>query len=345
MARGERAGSALSAAGRRPNARWLLSLVPFVGLLIGVGFVVAWVDVREVGATLLGADLPWVVAAACLALAATGIVAAKLFMVVRIVDVPRSVGQCWSAVMAGLSLNAVLPARGGDLVRALFLAREPNTLTILVGAVLLERLFDVATLGALVVVASLLAGAGPFDSVTLIGAAVVGAAAVGGTLLAVLGPRTPFRPDLGERLARAVRQCVARPAFTVSALALSALAWVNNALLMLCALRAVGASPPPLVAMRAALTAVLAGVAPVSVSGIGTRDAALVVLLGTHATPEQAAAAGLTYTALIYWFLALIGMIALGRESLRAIRASARAGKLLAAKDAAASAQDPEGEA
>jgi uncharacterized membrane protein YbhN (UPF0104 family) len=318
----------LEPAPRRGWIRWAAGLVPFVGLIVAIGVLLAWVDVREVAGTLASARLPLVLAAAGLALCATAIVGLKLYAIVRIVEVPRRYSETWSAVMAGLALNAVLPARGGDLVRALFLAREPGTMTVLLGAVLLERLYDVATLGSLVVVASLLAGAGPTDPALLVGLGVVGAAATGGGLLAVLGPKTPFRPDLGERLARAVRQSVRHPLWASLAFGLSALAWLNNATLMLVALRAVGAEVPAFVGLRAALTAVLAGVAPVSVSGIGTRDATLVVMLGSSATPAQAAAGGLLYTALIYWFLGSIGMFALGRETTRALREALKGGKL-----------------
>jgi uncharacterized membrane protein YbhN (UPF0104 family) len=308
--------------------RWLIGLVPFVGLVSTVALVLWWVDVGELFATLMSARPSLLAAVAGLALSATAIVGLKLYAVVRIVAVPRTYAETWSAVMAGLSLNAVLPARGGDLARAIFLAREPDTLTVLLGAVLLERLFDVATLGALVVVASAFAGVAPTDPILLAGVGVVCAASAGGALLAWLGPKTPFRPDLGERIARAVRQSVRHPIWASLALSLSALAWLNNGALMLVALRAVGAEVPIAAGLRAAITAMLAGVVPVSVSGIGTRDAVLVVLLGGLATPEQAAAGGLIYTAAIYWFLGLIGAFALGRETVRAVRAAARSGTL-----------------
>lgn len=289
--------------------------MPFVGLILGVTALVLLVDVRGAAAALMTADPLWLLACAALALNATLLVGAKLWAVVRIVAVPRTVRETWSAVMAGLTLNAVLPGRGGDLVRAVFLAREPGTLTVLLGAVLVERLIDVGTLGVLV----LLTGVG-LDSITAIAVGVVLAAVGGGAMLAVLGPRSPIRPDLGERLARTARQVVERPGWTALATVLSLLAWANNAALMLCAMRAVDVTVPAGPALRATAVAILAGVVPVTISGIGTRDTALVWLLRTYEQGEGLAAAGLIYTAFVYWFLALIGAAALGGETLRTVR-------------------------
>ena len=56
---------------------------------------------------------------------------------------------------------------------------------------------------------------------------------------------------------------------------------------------------------------ILAGIAPVSLWGIGTRDGALAYFLQGLTAPENAISASFLYTALIYWFLGLIGSPAL----------------------------------
>ena len=54
--------------------------------------------------------------------------------------------------------------------------------------------------------------------------------------------------------------------------------------------------------------AILAGLIPVTISGIGTRDAAFILLLSSQMTTEQATLIGLGYTILGYWFLAALGL-------------------------------------
>jgi uncharacterized membrane protein YbhN (UPF0104 family) len=312
---GGRAGAGSFLSATRRAWPWLRAAVPFVGLILGVSVLLLLIDVRGALAALVSADPLWLLACGGLAVNATLLVGAKLWAVVRIVGVPRTVAETWSAVMAGLTMNAILPGRGGDLVRAVFLAREPGTLTVLLGAVLVERLIDLGTLGVVV----LLTGVA-LDATTGLAVAVIVAAVGGGAVLALLGPRSPIRPDLGERLARTARQVVQRPGWTAVATGLSLIAWANNAALMLAAMRAVDVSIPAWPALRGITVAILAGVVPVTVSGIGTRDAALVWLLRSYEQGEGLAAAGLLYTAFVYWFLALIGAAALGGETLRTVR-------------------------
>ena len=81
-------------------------------------------------------------------------------------------------------------------------------------------------------------------------------------------------------------------------------------------LRALHLQVPAAAAARATLIPILAGIVPVSVSGIGTRDTAFVLLLGDYAPSDSIAAASVMYTALTMWLLALSGLGALDRESL-----------------------------
>ena len=52
---------------------------------------------------------------------------------------------------------------------------------------------------------------------------------------------------------------------------------------------------------------IFAGLVPVSLWGVGTRDGALAYFLEGITAPEIAISAGFLYTALVYWLLGLIG--------------------------------------
>ena len=56
---------------------------------------------------------------------------------------------------------------------------------------------------------------------------------------------------------------------------------------------------------------ILAGILPVSLWGVGTRDGALAYYLQAVTAPENALSAGFFYTVLVYWLLGLIGLPAL----------------------------------
>jgi len=116
-----------------------------------------------------------------------------------------------------------------------------------------------------------------------------------------------------------------RPKYAIMALSLSFLAWVNNAAMLVVTLRAVGVTAPFIETYRAAAVGILAGIVPVSVSGIGTRDTVLVLTLEPYGQGASVAAGSLLFTILMYWFLALVGSLSLGRETLAAVkRASSR---------------------
>ena len=54
--------------------------------------------------------------------------------------------------------------------------------------------------------------------------------------------------------------------------------------------------------------AVLAGLIPLTVSGIGTRDSAFIALLSSQMPVEEATFVGLGYTILAYWLISLISL-------------------------------------
>ena len=67
-------------------------------------------------------------------------------------------------------------------------------------------------------------------------------------------------------------------------------------------------------------TAVIAGLVPITVSGIGTRDSAFVILLSSHLPPEEATLVGIGYTVFVYWLLSLICFPVVAREISRYFR-------------------------
>ena len=56
---------------------------------------------------------------------------------------------------------------------------------------------------------------------------------------------------------------------------------------------------------------IIAGIVPVSLWGVGTRDGSLAYFLQGVTEPENAVSAGFFYTVLVYWLLGLIGLPAL----------------------------------
>ena len=140
--------------------------------------------------------------------------------------------------------------------------------------------------------------------------AIVGAGLIGLTLLPLMVAATPT-PRLREKLERLLRvlgALRARPALAAGVLLLTAVNWLASIIQTHLLLLAVGAPVSFLLTATVLPIAIFVGLVPVTIGGMGTRDAALVSLLASAATPAQALSVGLLYSFFGYWLPALLGL-------------------------------------
>jgi uncharacterized membrane protein YbhN (UPF0104 family) len=290
--------------------------------MVGSLALVVWlVDPVAVAATMASADPIWLVGAVAFALVCPVIVAGKLRLLLIAVELPVSIWRCVSAVLAAVTLNAVVPGRGGDFIRAVFLTDTRSAFGVVLGAVLLERIIDVFVLGALAVGLSL--GVGNVGAPAWLGAGACGAA-IAAFLLLASGHRSPIARETAERVSRAVRSVCRRPRILLATVFFSALTWVDMIAAMVCCFRAVRSIVPLAAISQSTPIAILSGSAPISVSGIGTRDGTMLLLLRSYGSDAEVVAASFLFTAIIFGFLPLVGFLAFGRETLRKLRVAKR---------------------
>jgi hypothetical protein len=290
--------------------------------MIGSLALVVWlVDPAAVVSTMASADPAWLAGAVALAFLCPAIAAGKLRLLMIAVELPVSMRRCVSAVLAAITLNAVVPGRGGDFIRAVFLTDTREAFGVVLGAVLLERIIDVFVLGALAVGLSL--SLGNAAAPTWLGLGACGAA-IAAFLVLASGHRSPIARETAERVSRAVRSVCRRPRILLATVFFSALTWVDIIGAMLCCFRAVGSIVPLAAISQNTPIAILAGSVPISVSGIGTRDGTMLLLLRSYGSDAEVVAASFLFTAIIFGFLPLVGFAAFGRETLRKLRVAKR---------------------
>lgn len=218
------------------------------------------------------------------------------------------------ATFAASTLNIFLPGKLGDLLKASLLAKDdPDSLTTAVGLVVWEKLADLATL-------FLLGSISLAFAATNIGAAftmgVLATACIGilisrhiatifhGIGARVIGNRSKFLNrlfnDWGELLAQLGTQRLQLPLL----LGFTLVIWAGHILQICLMAYALGVTGE--IAFWAKLAglipvAIVAGLIPLTFAGVGTRDAALVVLLGGLIGAEAAAALGI-----LFWLRYLI---------------------------------------
>jgi uncharacterized membrane protein YbhN (UPF0104 family) len=214
---------------------------------------------------------------------------------------PGLTAACIRAQYAGLVANLGLPGlAGGDLVRAAYLI--PMTgLKRAASAGVADRLIDTATLLALVVVALPMAGVPPAIADVALNAGVwLAAGAAGVLLVAVILLRSQRFAGVAGNISEAWTAIVTRRSALAGAVMISLV--VQSAFVMtnVWLARQVGITTGLAAWFVAWPLSKLVAVLPISLGGIGVREAALVSLLAPYGAPREAVlASGILWQAVL----------------------------------------------
>lgn len=285
------------------NALSLLSIVTSVGL---IAWLLTRIDFERTILLLQQAEWSWLLLAAvatCLIPIASvyrwrGVLAAQD-------DIGLSYKIALHAVMMANVLNSFLPSKAGDLAKAVYL-RKHGGLSKGAGTVILERLVDLAVLGLLGIVGLSISGAlwGLLAGTILLGGVIV----VFIVLLTV--PVNSFLPQKPARLFENVRlvflRWIRNPGAIFRTFLGSIVTWSIGGLTVYALARSIGAELSLGYTLAIFPLAILAGLIPVTISGIGTRDSAFVMLLSNQLPVEESTLIGIGYTLFAYWFLSII---------------------------------------
>jgi uncharacterized membrane protein YbhN (UPF0104 family) len=298
-------------------------ILPVLGLVTILGILINKVDGAHFWKSLSNANPNWLACAFGVAAIQPLLAALRLKIYLKASRMAKSYERCLSAVLAATSLNAVLPARGGDFVKVTFLEDELKRLPAMVGVSILERVFDILIICILSLIGSVLT-----ENQVAIKLSLLAICAPLGALLAL--NFTDRIPVIGKRLKsvyHSYQTAIQAPGLLLCAWGVASLFWVNNLLVMFLLFKAVGANLEFTTVAATMPLAILVGILPLSISGMGTRDGTMVFLLEKTTESGTVLAGTFLYTTAVYWFLAIIGLIFLGRESLRKIENQARRNK------------------
>jgi hypothetical protein len=298
--------------------RKLISVAVSLGILAAIYL---RLDPRELTLLFAHTDAGWLSLALLTFVPLTLATAIRLQLLARS---PLELAESVRLILAASALNVALPSKLGDLVKARFIRDEG----IMDGArslvlVIFEKAFDLLALLSWCAL-GLISYRGPHEIVL---PGVLAAVLIGSALLAsrtMAGPFFSFASYLApSRFARALaalkgawleaQLALARDRDrTLGAAAISLAAWYLHLLQIWMFIRALGEHLPLPLALALVPLAILAGLLPFTLAGIGTRDAALVVLLSPYLGAEKSAALGLLCL-LRYLLPALAGLPFAGR--------------------------------
>ena len=217
---------------------------------------------------------------------------------------------CVRAQYAGLVANLGLPGlAGGDVVRAAYLAPAVGLARITVASIA-DRLIDTGTIVALVAIALPLAGMPPGIAGVVEGAWVwIAIGLPAALLLGLVAKRLAARPAVAAKLGGLKAAFSARRGAVASAIAISFA--VQSAFVMtnVWLARQVGVTTGLAAWFVAWPLSKLIAVLPISLGGIGVREATLVSLLAPYGAPREAVlASGILWQAVLI-VTGIVGLI------------------------------------
>lgn len=281
--------------GRSGGVGWLRLL----GVLILL--ILLWrIDVRQTARLVTSADPRFLVAAILMTIPVFAVRSWRWRLILRALGVRISGGQAFQLYGAGLFAGQATPGQLGEFVRAYFLQRRGQDGLLATSSVVVDRALDLFVLAIVAAPAlGLLFGTGP---VPLLGSgALAGLAAwalvrgpgwlrrFGAVTAPGRGPEL-LRGKLAELL-RSVGETLRTPAMARAITAATVLAVGLNLLRFYLLLVALGVTLPALTFVCGVTLANLAGLLPITVAGVGIRDAVLVLIFQQAGQPAEAAIA------------------------------------------------------
>jgi uncharacterized protein (TIRG00374 family) len=232
---------------------------------------------------------------------------------------PMGLGQSLQQVMASKALNALVPSKMGEMSKAYFLRvnSDSDLNHAAVPAVIFEKILDMGGLCTLLMLGWLFAP--ERGKPVWLGAAVAaGSLAVVALLLVV-----PLK-GLGDKLVswnarlKWLKQLLAGwdtllvgwqngAGLLRRILGLSVLLWVLHVLQIYLFFPSLNHPVPLAPALAFIPLSILVGLLPITIAGMGTRDAALIVLFAPYAGPALVAGVGL-FCSMRYWVDTLLGV-------------------------------------
>lgn len=264
------------------------------------------IDFYSVGSVLLSSNPPWLVIALILSLSSVTISAKRWQTLLKKLGYNCQYKESFYLTLGALPLTSITPLKMGDAIKAYYLkGKIPSSKTI--GAVVTERTFDILCLTLFSLIGMIFYKKYELASIVFI--ILVCIAVI--FSLAHFTFRLPIKNSWNERiqsLLLLLRLLTRHKTAFCLVFFYSLLIWFISIAQTLTFFYAVGINVPFLFTMANIPIAIFIGLIPITLGGMGTRDAAIIFLFSEFATPEKLLGAGILFSFFRYWLLSLLGL-------------------------------------
>jgi len=217
-----------------------------------------------------------------------------------------SLKECFVIFMAAIPFSSITPSKSGDIIRAYYL-KNKIPLANTVGSVITERIFDLVVLIFFSLIGIYFYGAHEFALIIILFM----------FLLVVLITFTYKVSKLPipetwslkiESFFISIKDLIKNRRILISVILSSFFIWILAILQTMLLFSALSITVPLFFLIGTLPIAILIGMIPVTLGGMGTRDAAIIILFSAYATSGELLAVALLYSLFRYWLLAIAGL-------------------------------------
>ena len=299
----------------RTAGKAILTMSAILVTCIILYYLLTGVDLQSIAQTILAINAVYLASFLLLEALVIVVMAKRFQVILQHMGTDISFIRCFFVNMATYPLISLAPSVSGNLAKVLYLKGESSSAKT-VSAIITERLFDFSILIALAAIGLYFyLDTGTFAILLLLASAL---------LLLVIGILSMREHGRGRIVGKAkeilwVVLCMIRnkPAALIVSM-YTLVAWALALLQVYLFFLAVGASVPLLGIVLKMPVAMIIGQLPVTLSGMGTRDGAMISLF-SDISGEQVLAAGLLFTVVRYWVPAVAGILFMFIENHRAL--------------------------
>lgn len=234
------------------------------------------------------------------------IIAKRWQILLKMMEYNFQYKECFNLVMGALPLTSITPSKSGDLIKAYYLkGKVPASRTI--GAVIAERTFDVLSLVLISLVGAIFC-----KKYEIIGIMIFIIICIIVTLFIVHKSfNLPIRESWNEKLknlAYSMKRLTNNKRVFVVIVVYSLFPWLLAIIQTIAFFYALKIDIPLSFTMANIPIAIFIGLIPVTLGGMGTRDAAIIFLFSEYATPSELLGVGILFSIFKYWLMSLIGI-------------------------------------
>ncbi len=297
---------------KKSTARLALSiLVPVIIFTI----IFRTLDFRDVVSTLFNASPVYLLLALLLTFLQLPVLTGRWQSILHSMGRRIPFMTCLRLLLAAQPMSSVTPSKSGDIARAVYL-RDRVPVSEGLGSLLTEKILDIllllslASAGLLLLRSSLAYLAGGLELCIVSFLLIFAVRRAGNEKERISREHTPYfsMREKIRNLMLASRTLIKNKKLLSLAVFYTVLFWALSFAQTQMIMYAVGVSIPFQTVATHISIAILVGLLPVTISGMGTRDTAILFLFGQYGEASQLLSAAILFLIYRYWLVSLLGL-------------------------------------